>query len=57
MKDYGFNIGMALIFYFFMSVFALLIRMSPGFGKPPDCKHRYVDYIFPLSKIHCEVGQ
>jgi hypothetical protein len=20
-----------------------------------DCPHRYTDYLFPLSKLHCEV--
>jgi hypothetical protein len=45
------ELGFALYIYALLSVFALMFRLAEM-----DCKHRYVDYVFPFSKIHCEVS-
>lgn len=37
--------------YFLASAVALAIRF--GFM---DCEHRYIDYVLPVSKIHCKVA-
>lgn len=42
-------IGVFMI-YLIISLVFLFIRFLPM-----DCKHRYIDFLFPLSKLHCEV--
>lgn len=38
--------------YLAVSLFIWFMRWLPM-----DCEKRYVDYVFPLSKLHCKVGQ
>lgn len=39
-----------LFIYLVISFFALVVRASYG-----DCKDRYIDYVLPISFLHCEV--
>lgn len=39
-----------IIIYLVFSLVAFLIRMLEG-----DCKYRYMNYLLPLSIIHCEI--
>jgi len=41
----------AIFFYFAATLIFWVLR----FGLGADCVHRYMDYIFPLTKLHCEV--
>jgi|GEM_PF-3842501 hypothetical protein len=41
-----------LIVYLIASMFIWAIRASGG-----DCELRYMDFVFPISKIHCPVGK
>lgn len=41
----------ALAFYVAFSLMIAFFRLLPM-----DCEVRYVDYLFPLSRMHCPVG-
>lgn len=41
----------AVMGYLIVSGFGLEVRSIAG-----DCRHRYIDYILPLTLLHCEVG-
>lgn len=47
MKNYIFEI---LAVYSVVALVVVLIRFMAM-----DCAHRYADYVFPLSKLHCEI--
>lgn len=51
-KDYG---SMAIAFYIGFSFMILFFRIA-RFDKPIDCEVRYVDIVFPLSRLHCPIG-
>lgn len=54
MKDF---IVVFFVFYIVLSSIFFAIRATPT-GHPErtqDCVVRYMDYIFPLSRIHCPV--
>lgn len=38
--------------YVIMSVLCWIVRMSAG----GDCEHRYIDYVFPITLLHCKVA-
>lgn len=42
----------SIFIYLIMSLFALEIRMLSD-----DCKHRYINYLLPLSLLHCDAGK
>lgn len=52
MKD---KIFIVVIIWLVASVYIWMFRL-PAFGKPADCEVRYLDFIFPLTRIHCPVG-
>lgn len=37
--------------YLFISVMLWMMR----FGMGADCEKRYIDYIFPITLLHCKV--
>ena len=41
-----------LIFYLCVSMVFWVFRFSLGF----DCEKRYIDYLFPLTKLHCPIN-
>lgn len=41
--------------YVVMSLFFMLIRAGQ-YNQPIDCEVRYLDIVFPLSRLHCPVG-
>lgn len=43
-----------LYLYLLFSLFFLAIRAS-SYNKPVDCEFRYVDILFPLSRLACPV--
>lgn len=51
-KDYGFFVVMMYMLFSFMIMIGRVIR----FDRPIDCEVRYVDIVFPLSRLHCPVG-
>lgn len=38
--------------YLILSFFMWFIRL----GTNADCEHRYMDYVFPITKLHCKVN-
>lgn len=37
-------------------IYAILSLCLWGFrAMSTDCAHRYMDYVFPITKLHCEV--
>lgn len=50
-KDYGLG---AIAFYVVLSFMILFFRVAP-FNEPIDCEVRYVDIVFPLSRLHCPI--
>lgn len=37
--------------YFMLSFFIWMFRVLPM-----DCEHRYLDYVFPITMLHCKVN-
>lgn len=50
MKRHEFELTAIFIIWVFLNILALGYRLMVM-----DCKDRYIDYIAPLSFIHCEV--
>lgn len=48
-----FGIFAAGLAYLLFSLFAWEIRMM---AEGEKCVHRYMDYVFPITKLHCKVG-
>jgi hypothetical protein len=42
-----------LAIYLVISGFIWFIRLTYA---DADCEPRYIDYVFPISKLHCKVG-
>lgn len=51
-EDTKFTIGLFFVVYFVMTFFIWVIRATDR-----DCERRYLDYAFPITKLHCKVGQ
>lgn len=52
-KEFWISLGVfLLICYLTVSTVVWAVRADNG-----DCKLRYVDFVFPISKLHCEVGK
>lgn len=45
----------SLAIYLLVSALILIIRVAQ-FNKPIDCEWRYLDLLFPLSRIACPIG-
>ncbi len=53
MKQYMAEIIWTILWlYFLIALFVWMIR-----AIEMDCAHRYVDYVFPISKLHCEINK
>lgn len=50
MRKYQFEIELLIYGWVFLNIISLGIRLTEM-----DCKNRYIDYIAPLSFIHCEI--
>lgn len=44
-----------ILYYVLVTVFIVFMRMAAAIGRPIDCEFRYVDIVFPLSRIACPV--
>lgn len=52
-KDFWISLGVfLLVCYLVVSTVVWAVRADNG-----DCKLRYVDFVFPISRLHCEVGK
>lgn len=52
MSELKYGAGILLAIYLGISGFMFEIRALSG-----DCKLRYINYVFPLSVLYCEVGK
>lgn len=50
------HLFLIIVSYLFVSFFITLMRMATTYGKPMDCELRYVDFVFPLTRLHCPVS-
>lgn len=51
MSDNKFIVGMFLYCYLVVSLIFWMIRVEFG-----TCDHLYMDYVFPITKLHCKVN-
>jgi hypothetical protein len=54
------NIMIGIFIYLIISACLWLIRITPAPGNEHDykldCVVRYIDYVFPITRLHCPVN-
>lgn len=56
MKQWFKEYGVTITFFYILFSFMILLFRITTFDKPIDCEVRYVDIVFPLSRLHCPIG-